>query len=156
MEMMREFKGERGQTMKLKPLCLLIVLLLAAPSLSHAWNYPRDGKFKQLHPHADGWFFVDEEHWDIKAPDTWQHITGGYVTQKLLSRVMNKYLSALLVFSLGVAKEYEDAYREGWSARDMAVNSLGILSAMYDRPDAKTFCTYDQEKIMLNLVFPLR
>ena len=61
-----------------------------------------------------------------------------------------------MVFSLGVAKEYEDAYREGWSARDLAVNTLGILSAMYDKPDTKIFCTYDQEKIMLNLVFPLR
>ena len=61
-----------------------------------------------------------------------------------------------MVFSLGAAKEYEDAYREGWSARDMAVNSLGILSAIYDRPDTKVFCTYDQEKIMLNLSLPFR
>ena len=142
--------------MRLKSLCLLMVILLAMPSLCHAWNYPRDGRFKQLHPHADGWFFVDEQHWDIKAPDKWQHFTGCYVTQKLLSRGLNKYVSALVVFSLGVAKEYEDAYREGWSARDMAVNSLGILSAMYDRPDTKIFCTYDQEKIMLNLFLPLR
>jgi hypothetical protein len=64
-----------------------------------------------------------------------------------------KYLSALLVFSFRLYKEYEDAYREAWSARDMAVDALGILSAMYDRPGAKVLCTYDQEKIMLNLVF---
>jgi hypothetical protein len=142
--------------MRFKPLCFLIVLLLAMPSLSEAWNYPRDGKFKQLHSHADAWFFVDEENWDIKNPDKWQHFTGCYVTQKLLSRGLNKYLSALVVFSLGVAKEYEDAYREGWSARDLAVNSLGIISAMYDGSDAKVLCSYDEEKIMLNLVFPLR
>lgn len=141
MEKTGECKKERGRTMRLRFLCLLIVLLLAIPSLSHAWNYPRDGKFKQLAPSRDAWFFVDEENWDIKNPDKWQHFTGCYVTQKLLSRGLNKYLSALVVFSLGVAKEYEDAYREGWSARDLAVNSLGILSAMYDRPDAKAFCT---------------
>ena len=142
--------------MKPKILLFLIALLLAIPNLSHAWNYPRDGKFKQLSPDRDSWFFVDEANWDIKAPDKWQHFTGSYITQKLLSKRMNKYFSALLVFSLGVAKEYEDAYREGWSARDLAVNSLGILSAMYDKPDAKVFCTYDREKIMLNLVFPLK
>jgi hypothetical protein len=47
-----ECKKERGRTMELKSLCFLIVLLLAMPSLSEAWSYPRDGKFKQLHPHA--------------------------------------------------------------------------------------------------------
>ena len=142
--------------MKLKPLFFLIALLLTTPTWSFAWNYPRDGKFKQLHPHRDGWFFVDEESWDIKAPDKWQHFTACYITQKLLSTRINKYVSAMLIFSLGVAKEYEDAYREGWSARDLAVNSLGIVSAMYDQPDAKVLCTYDQEEIMLNLVFPFR
>jgi len=142
--------------MRVKALFLLIALLCAIPSLCHAWNYPRDGKFKQLAPQNDPWFFVDEENWDIKAPDKWQHFTGCYFTQKLLSKRMNKYFSALLVFCLGVAKEYEDAYREGWSARDLAVNSLGILSAIYDKPDAKLLCTYNHKKIMLNLVFPLR
>jgi hypothetical protein len=145
-----------GRTMRLNSLYLLVAVLLATPSLSHAWNYPRDGTFKQLHPHADGWYFVDDERWDIKAPDKWQHFTGSYVTQKILSKGLNKYVSALVVFSLGAAKECEDAYREGWSARDMAVNSLGILSAMYDRPCSRFFCTYDQEKIMLNLFIPLR
>ena len=142
--------------MKLKPLFFFIALLLAIPTSSHAWNYPRDGKFKQLTPDRDSWFFVDEANWDIKNPDKWQHFTGCYLTQKLLSKGMNKYLSALLIFSLGVAKEYEDAYREGWSARDLAVNSLGIISAIYDKPTSKVLCTYDQEKVMLNLVFPLR
>jgi hypothetical protein len=69
---------------------------------------------------------------------------------------MNKYLSGLLLFSIGVYKEYEDAYREGWSARDLAVDVLGILSATYDSPSAKVFCTYDEEKIILNMVFPLK
>lgn len=139
--------------MKLKPLSFLIALLLVIPTSSFAWNYPRDGKFKQLAPQNDSWFFVDEEHWDIKAPDKWQHFTGCYITQKLLSRRTNKYVSAMLIFSLGLAKEYEDAYREGWSARDLAINSLDMLSAICDKPDAKFLCSYDQEKIMLNLVF---
>ncbi len=156
MEKTGECKKERGRTMRFKPLCFLIVLLLAIPSLSHAWNYPRDGKFKQLAPSGDAWFFVDEENWDIKNPDKWQHFTGFYVTQKLLSRHMNKYVSAVVAFSLGVAKEWEDGYREGWSARDVLANTLGIAAAMYDKPEAKVLCAYDQEKVMLNLVFSLK
>ncbi len=138
--------------LRVKTLFFLITLLLALSNLSYAWNYPRDGRFKQLHPHRDSWFFVDEANWDIKAPDKWQHFTGCYASQKLLSKHMNKYLSGLLIFSFGLYKEYEDAYREGWSARDLAVDALGILAAMYDRANAKVLCTYDQEKIMLNLI----
>jgi hypothetical protein len=155
-EKIKEFKKERGRTMRLKSSLLLVVILLVVPSLSHAWNYPRDGKFKQLHPHKDSWFFVDEENWDIKAPDKWQHFTGSYASQKLLSMHVNKYVSALVLFSFGVVKEYEDAYREGWSARDLAADALGILAAMYDKPNTKVLCTYDQERIMLNLFLPLR
>jgi hypothetical protein len=73
----------------------------------------------------------------------------------LLSKHVNKYVSALVLFSLGVAKEYEDAYREGWSARDLAADAAGILAAMYDKPQARVLCTYDQNRILLSVVFPL-
>jgi hypothetical protein len=146
----------RRQKMKLKVTLLSILFLLLSNALCYAWNYPRDGRFKRIDSQNDPWFYVDEEHWDIKAPDKWQHFTGCYVSQKLLSKHMNKYLSGLLILSLGLYKEYEDAYREGWSPRDLAVDALGILTAMYDRPSAKVLCTYDQEKVMLNLVFPLK
>ena len=149
--------------MKLHDFCTLrkvivmsILFLLLSNALCYAWSYPRDGRFKQLSSQNDLWFYVDEERWDIKAPDKWQHFAGSYASQKVLSKHMNKYLSGLLVLSLGLYKEYEDAYREGWSPRDLAVDALGILSAMYDRPSAKVLCTYDQQKIMLNLVFPLK
>lgn len=142
--------------MKFKITILSILFLLLSNGLCYAWNYPRDDRFKRLSSKSDAWFYVDEEHWDIKAPDKWQHFTGCYVSQKLLSKHMNKYLSGLLILSVGLYKEYEDAYREGWSARDLAVDVLGILSAMYDRPATKVLCTYDQEKIMLNLVFPFK
>jgi len=142
--------------MKIRSLVLAAILVLVIPGMSYAWNYPRDGRFKQLSPSRDGWFFVDEANWDIKAPDKWQHFTGNYVSQKLLSKQVNKYVSAFVLFSLGVAKEYEDAYREGWSARDLAADAFGILTAMYDRPEARVLCTYDQETVMLNLVLPFK
>jgi hypothetical protein len=141
---------------KVYSLLVALLVFFAWSNLAFGWNYPRDGKFKQLSPQNDPWFFVDEAHWDIKAPDKWQHFTGFYASQKLLSKHMNKYLSGLLLFSIGVYKEYEDAYREGWSARDLAVDALGIVSAMYDRPSARVLCNYDQEKITLNLVFALK
>jgi hypothetical protein len=142
--------------MKFKVMILSILLLLLSNAFCYAWNYPRDGRFKRLSSKNDPWFYVDEEHWDIKAPDKWQHFTGCYVSQKFLSRHMSKYLSGLLILSVGLYKEYEDAYREGWSPRDLTIDALGILSAMYDRPGAKVLCTYDQEKIMLNLVFSVK
>jgi len=142
--------------MKLKISILSLLFLLFYSTLCYGWNYPRDGRFKQIASQNDPWFFVDEEHWDIKAPDKWQHFTGSYLVQKLLSRRLNKYISALLIFSLGMVKEYEDGYREGWSVRDLTVNSLGILAAMYDKPTAKFLCTYDHERIMLNLIFPFK
>jgi hypothetical protein len=142
--------------MKLRIMILSIVFLLLSSTMSYAWNYPRDGKFKQLSPQSDAWFYVDDVHWDIKAPDKWQHFTGCYVSQKLLSKQMNKYLSALLIMSVGLYKEYGDAYREGWSGRDITADVLGIVSAMYDHPNTRVLCTYDQEKILVNLVLPLR
>ena len=140
-------------------LFFLLIILFVLPVLGNpafGWNYPRDGKFKQLAPKRDPWFYVDEEHWDIKNPDKWQHFTGSYVSQKLLSNHMNKYFSGLLLLSIGAYKEYQDAYREGWSARDLTMDALGIFSAMYDRPSAKVFCTYDKEKVMWNLVFTVK
>jgi hypothetical protein len=87
----------------------------------------REVKFKQLRPHQDDWHFVDYESRDIKTPDKWQHFSGCYISRKILSRHFNKYLSASLVMSISILKEYEDAYREVWSARDILVEFLGIL-----------------------------
>ncbi len=142
--------------MRLKIWFLLIVLIIVTPGLCDAWNYPRDGRFKRLNPISDSWFFVDEVNWDIKNPDKWQHFSGCYISQKLLSKHMNKYFSALVIISVGVYKEYEDAYREGWSSRDLTADLLGVVSAMFDKPTAKILCTYDQEKVMLNLILPLK
>jgi hypothetical protein len=90
-------------------------------------NPLRDVQFKQLHHHQDAWYFVDYKHWDIKAPDKWQHFPGCYIIQKILSRHLNKYLSASLVTIISILKEHEDAYREVWSGRDILVDFLGIL-----------------------------
>lgn len=136
----------------IRVLLLLIALIIVLLTSSHAWSYPRDGRFKQVCPRNDPWFYVDYQHWDVEAPDKWQHFAGSYVAQRLLSTRVNEYLSSVLIFSLGVAKEYEDAHREGWSARDLAANTLGIVSAICNRPTARILCTYDHERLMLNMI----
>lgn len=141
----------------MKKIILLLVgiILLAHVSRAEAWNYPRDGKFKQLNPRRDPWCFVDDR-WDITAPDKWQHIMGSYVLQSLLQKKMNKYLAAGLILGGGAYKEFvEDAYREGWSARDLACDVMGVVSAMYF--PKRVIATYEwghQKSVMLRVVIP--
>ncbi len=117
----------------------------------YAWqSYPKDGVFKALPPDRDPWFYVDEGNWYIQAPDKWQHFSGCYLAQKLFSQVINPYLCAGLVAFLGIAKEYDDAYREGWSNRDLLMDFLGITAGM-NRSKYQLYCSFDSEKVMLNL-----
>lgn len=113
-------------------------------------NSLRDGEFKQLHHHQDPWYFVDYEHRDIKAPDKWQNFSGCYISQKILSRYLNKYLLASLVTIISILKEHEDAYREGWSGRDILVDFLGVFSGTFRNRKYRLLCLYDNEKITMN------
>lgn len=132
--------------------------LFILPSSSQAFrlqSYPRDGKFKQLSPGRDPWYFIDEQNWYIAAPDKWQHFSGCYLGQKLLSQYLNRYFTAGLIALLGIAKEYDDAYREGWSNRDLLMDFLGIFAAM-NQSKYQLYCSFDSQKIMLNLNCRLR
>lgn len=139
-----------------KMILIFMTLLLLIASQANAWNYPRDGKFKQLNPRRDPWCFVDEN-WDITAPDKWQHIMGSYVLQSILQKKMNKYLAAGLILGGGAYKEFvEDAYREGWSARDLACDIIGVASAMFFPKNIVATYKWGPEKnVVLHLVIPL-
>lgn len=130
---------------------LFLLIFIVFCNQANAWNYPRDEEFKQLQPHRDAWFFVDYAHWDIKAPDKWQYFSGCYISQKLLSRHLNKYLSASIVMSISVLKEYEDTYRKGWSLRDIFADFLGVFSGSFSNRNYKLLCLYDKDKITMNL-----
>jgi len=144
--------NQNGQRVRSKVIGgLLLLILIVFCNQANAWNYPRDGKFKQIPPHCDAWFFVDYDHWDIKAPDKWQHFSGCYISQKLLSQHLNKYLSASIVMGISVLKEYEDAYREGWSPRDLFADFLGVFSGTFSTRNYKLLCLYDKDKITMNL-----
>lgn len=118
-------------------------------------SYPKDGRFKQLSPGRDPWYFMDEQNWYLAAPDKWQHFSGCYLGQKLLSQYLNRYFTAGLIAFLGIAKEYDDAYREGWSNRDLLMDFLGIFAAM-NQSKYQLYCSFDSQKIMLNLNYRLR
>jgi hypothetical protein len=116
-------------------------------------SYPRDGKFKQLPARADMWYYIDQERWAIRAPDKWQHFIGCYVSQKLLQQKIGKWKAFLVIESLGILKEIDDGYREGWSPRDLIVDNLGILGALVSGDRLKFTGSYDTEKFVINAHF---
>ncbi|MGH8004976.1 MAG: hypothetical protein ACRECJ_09680 [Limisphaerales bacterium] len=135
---------------KILTLAVLFQLLGSARSEAGFWSsYPRDGKFKQLPARADMWYYVDDERWAIRAPDKWQHFIGCYLSQKLLQQKFGKWKAFLLTETLGVLKEIDDGYREGWSPRDLIVDNLGILGAMVSGQRLQFTGTYDTEKFVI-------
>ena len=134
----------------------LDLFLFSSSSLAfRLQSYPRDGRFKQLSPSRDHWYFVDEKNWYFAGPDKWQHFSGCYLGQKFLSQYLNPYISAGLIAFIGTAKEYDDAYREGWSNRDLLMDFLGIFAAL-NQSKYQLYCSFDSQKLMLNLSCRLR
>ena len=130
-------------------LALFIVAGLAIPSELSAGNYPKNGVFKRLPDAKDNWFYVDNNNWEIKAPDKWTHMMGSMGSTTVLSRFMNKYAAGALVMTFGLFKEYDDAYREGWSYRDIIADAVGITASLTANDRYRLLCDYDSEKVML-------
>lgn len=143
----------------MRPLLLAVLIVVAtllvptgldSEASAGLWSsYPRDGKFKQLAPKADMWFYVDEKRWPIAAPDKWQHFVGCYLSQKLLQKKMGKFKAFLFTETVGVLKEIDDGYREGWSPRDLIVDNLGMLAALVSNQRLKFTGTYDSERFLI-------
>ena len=114
-----------------------------------AGKYPKNGIFKRLPDAKDYWYYVDNNNWEIKAPDKWTHMMGSMGSTSVLSRFMNKYAAGALVFSFGLYKEYDDAFREGWSYRDIIADALGITASLTATDRYRLLCDYDSEKVML-------
>lgn len=124
---------------------------LATSQTAHA-SFPADGKFKMQPISTDHWYFYDETHWYIKAPDKWQHLMGSYASTKISIRVLDdKLSSATAVFLGGILKELDDGLREGWSIRDLLMDALGVTAAALDRPGLRLVGTYDNERFLITL-----
>lgn len=137
-------------------LVLMILATFSLPGILCANNYPKNGQFKQLSESMDWWYYVDNVNWEIKAPDKWTHMMGSMSSSLLLSKVMNKYAAGLLVFTFGAFKEYDDAFREGWSYRDLIADALGVVSSFTANEKYRLFCKYDNEKVLLVLSITIR
>lgn len=130
-------------------LALSMMIGIATPAASFASRYPKNGVFKRLPDTKDHWFYVDNNNWEIKAPDKWTHMMGSYGSTAFFSRIMNKYAAAALVLSFGVYKEYDDAYREGWSYRDLIADAVGVTASLTANSRYRLLCDYDSEKVVL-------
>ncbi|MCK4359179.1 MAG: hypothetical protein KAW92_10655 [Candidatus Cloacimonetes bacterium] len=140
------FGEDRRRFWMVVGLWFVAVMLLLCSFLSDIgkpWNYPKDGKFKQLSPQNDSWYLVDQR-WDIKAPDKWAHFQGFAWGQQIGQQYINKYVVASVLLTLGVYKEYEDAYREGWSIRDLSCDIAGIIVGMYAYD--RIFASFNSQK----------
>ncbi len=121
--------------MKIAIIVIGFLLGEAAMSQTAHAGFPADGNFKMQPISTDHWYFYDEIHWYIKAPDKWQHLMGSYASTKILIRVLDdKLSSATAVFLGGILRELDDGLREGWSNRDLLMDALGVTAAALDEP----------------------
>jgi hypothetical protein len=137
---------------------LLISFCLGLPSLVDAGGefYPRDGRFKQLSLAKDQWYFVDRGNWLIKAPDKWTHFMGSYALAEVIHEITrDKAWSGLVTISLGILKEYDDAFREGWSVRDLCMDIGGVASATIMPHNVKLLAYYREREVMFKLSLPV-
>ncbi len=138
----------------MKKVILVVTLLLIVVSTAQAGlisNYPRTGGFKQLSPSQDKWFYIDHEKWRIKAPDKWLHMMGSFGAAEALSAVMDDRLAGGIVFGLGVLKEVEDGYREGWSARDLLMDLTGVGASLINHERYLLWCDWERDAVLVKL-----
>ncbi len=150
---------KRCSTIRLVILGVLAISLfggLATPESAMASKYPKNGVFKRLPDAKDYWYYIDNNNWEIKAPDKWTHMMGSLGSTAVLSQFMNKYAAGALVMTFGLFKEYDDAYREGWSYRDIIADAVGITASLTGNDRYRLLCDYDSEKVMLVMSVTLR
>lgn len=105
-------------------ICLLFLLggLTPVKAQKYIFSHPRGGGFK----------FVKNDRFD---PTSGMHFTGSgmlavgfYKFFKADGSPHPKLNAALVSSALGLLKEFEDGYREGWGIKDSFLNQIGILS----------------------------
>lgn len=136
------------------PATLLVAFSLTGSA--EAGPYPRKGSFKQLHFTVDKWYYIDNTNWIIKAPDKWVHFMGSYSLGALTYRITgDRFFAGLFTLGLGVLKEVDDGYREGWSQRDLYMDATGLLSSLVTPDNVRLLAYYDDNSIMFKMSFIL-
>ncbi len=136
---------------------LTVGLILALTGGIAAGSYPRQGGFKQLPSHKDPWYYIDHESWHIKAPDKWTHFMGSLAVTEITRHIVSdRTWAGIIGLGLGVIKEVDDAYREGWSRRDLYMDVGGVASSLLLPENLKLLAYYDDQQVMLKLTLTIR
>ncbi|MFH1891481.1 MAG: hypothetical protein ABIK83_02210 [Candidatus Zixiibacteriota bacterium] len=141
-----------------KKVAIITLILLAATQSAGAFmfSYPRDGEFKQLAASQDAWYYEGDPNWTLRAPDKWQHMMGSYVSVEIFSTLMDDNLAGGLVLGLGILKEVEDGYREGWSARDILMDAAGVGASLFNSNKYKFWCDWKDDFLQLKISVTLK
>jgi hypothetical protein len=131
-------------------------LILTSGAHAYFFSYPRDGQFKQQALDDDVWYYKGASEWTIQAPDKWQHMMGSYASSKLLGLVVDDRLAGGVVFGLGILKEIEDGFREGWSVRDVFMDAAGVGASLVNNKKYKLWCDWKYDYIQLKVSVTLR
>lgn len=134
---------------------MFLLILLIFSSQVYGRNYSKHGKFRGHRPLSYSQIFADYEDRDLKALDQRQHFNAFYLSQKFLSRHLNKYFSSGVVEILSILRDYEDSLREGWNQRKLFADFFGILAGIYSNHKYKLLYSYENEKITLNLLLAI-
>ena len=117
-------------------------------------GFPHNGKFKMQPASEDTWYYYDNIHWYLKAPDKWQHLMGSYASTKVFTAAFDdKITAATAVLLGGVLKELDDALREGWSIKDLAMDALGVGAAVLDTKSIRFMSYYTPDRLLITVNF---
>jgi hypothetical protein len=133
-------------------LVLALALALLPSETAVAKSFPRDGRLKQLPFHKDQWYHIDDRNWYIKAPDKWVHFMGSYALTEITHGVVkNRLWTGVITLGLGLVKEYDDAWREGWSKRDIYMDLGGVASSLFMPEKIRLLAYYDDTSVMFKV-----
>jgi len=149
------------QGFPMKKSIILIILLAVLPlsdicEAGYLFSHPKGGAFKQQPLDMDVWYYPGDADWSIRAPDKWQHMMGSYASCEVLNLVVDRRLAAGIVFGLGLLKEVEDGYREGWSIRDVMMDAAGVGASLFNNGKYKVWCDWKHDYIQLKLSFTIK
>ncbi len=140
--------------------CIAIItgcLTLWPSGEAAAKSFPKDGRFKQLEPNRDPWYYIDHKNWYIKAPDKWTHFAGSYALAEVAHRFTgDKAWAGVIALGLGVLKEVDDARREGWSKRDLYMDIGGVAASVLLPDNMRLLAYYDDTVVMWKLSLVIR
>jgi hypothetical protein len=142
--------------MTTKWILIFAIALVMFTQLPAQAGFPVDGKFKMQPASRDTWYYYDDVHWYIQAPDKWQHLMGSYASTKLLNAALKDRLTAATaVFLAGMLKELDDSYREGWSVKDVLMDAIGVGAAVCDTKKVRFIGRYTPNQLLLTVNFAM-